>query len=195
MSAFKARSDADNLARFLDLSPAVNSPSPDGTGAVVRPDGLGPAAEADDPEGGLFQPGKLPIEQLDNICRVGGAELPSDSELDTVGVEIDDDLTAEGGALVEESLSNAIALHKSSQRASTQNIWKGPQQKFLVSSQNEQHDPGRLTPISVLALMIGNIPSSSQAFFRGLARLRAGESTPVSTEVVVTEQKLVTFLK
>ncbi|KAE8240360.1 hypothetical protein A4X13_0g7841 [Tilletia indica] len=173
VAAIQKRSDEQNLSRFLDLSPAINSPSPSGA-AITRPDGLGPNAEAKDPVAGSLQPGDLPLEVLDNICRVGGAELPTDEEVEKIGLVVDDDLNEEGEALVEESLTNAVTLHKSSQRSSTQNIWKGPQQKFL-------------------------------AFFRGLARLRAenantdagsedGDPRREPVEVLVTEQKLVTFL-
>ncbi|KAE8235156.1 hypothetical protein A4X06_0g9947, partial [Tilletia controversa] len=115
VAALHRRSDAENLARFLDLSPSVNNPSPDGTRPTTRADGLGPNAEAHDPDAGLLQPGQLPLEQLDNICRVGGAELPTDEEVEKLG-EVDDDLNEEGGALVGETLTNAVTLHRSSQR-------------------------------------------------------------------------------
>ncbi|CAD7063756.1 unnamed protein product, partial [Tilletia caries] len=168
VAALHRRSDAENLARFLDLSPSVNNPSPDGTRPTTRADGLGPNAEAHDPDAGLLQPGQLPLEQLDNICRVGGAELPTDEEVEKLG-EVDDDLNEEGGALVGETLTNAVTLHRSSQRPGTHKVWSGPQKQFL-------------------------------AFFRGLARLRrAGESGEEgggssASDVLVTEQKLVTFL-
>ncbi|KAL9937604.1 hypothetical protein V8E36_003149 [Tilletia maclaganii] len=179
----KGRTDAENLARFLDLSPAVNSPNASGTDPITRAIDLGQAAnegDGDDP----LSPGQLPMNVLNNILLTGGADLPTEEESSALGVEVDDDLNEEGEALVHKSINNAIALHMSSQRPSTQNIWKGPQQKFM-------------------------------AFFRGLARLRAGEKekstvqgekgqstvegdkgkSTVETEVLVTEQKMVTFLK
>ncbi|KAE8212281.1 hypothetical protein CF327_g4070 [Tilletia walkeri] len=191
MAVIQSRSDQDNLRIFRQptfsgatppdgatSSPTSSHPSsssypgappasstPSLAPAFARPDGLGPQAE--NPAISGIHPGMLSALLISALRRIEDAAPVSDDELRKVEVVMDGDVETSAVAFVEESVSLGVRLKDQNLKDSTKSLWV-PHQKHFI------------------------------AWWRALNRLRAATDkegiAAESEEVLVTEQKLLTWL-
>ncbi|KAE8217270.1 hypothetical protein CF319_g8604 [Tilletia indica] len=194
MRAISARSAAQNLTEFLTpddpqsistIRPSSGTTSP----SFVRPDGLGPGAE---PEStfGPRGPGILPPELVQQLEQAGA--LATDDEVAAVHAARIDADTQEGAAqYVNETIDLALHLQQSSLSPAVKYQWDGCKKHFITF----WRCLNRIRAQEQLRAAAGEGDPSDHpeggAESRGSTDVLPGE---VLEEVLVSEQKLVTYL-
>ncbi|KAE8210514.1 hypothetical protein CF319_g9408, partial [Tilletia indica] len=220
LAAIRARSDEDNITLFLTPNDHIAGLSTASSGgfssaahdsSFVRPDGLGPSAEPADTFGPLG-PGRLPPELVEKLRRVEGQADMTQSEQDQVlAMQVDGDVGEEAAAFFEATVSQAVALQLDSLQASTNKLWDRPKRNFVMfwKSLEKIRSSASNPPLSrtssaapVAALPSSpSLPASSSTAATPSSDSAAPHTATTSLSaaanhhVIVTEQKLVTYLK
>ncbi|KAE8241896.1 hypothetical protein A4X13_0g7214 [Tilletia indica] len=207
----------DHVAGILAQS-SGGSVATAGGASFSRPDGLGPQAE---PAASFspHQPGDLPPEVVEILRRVDGQSDITLAEQNEVAAQIDGDVAKEAALLVETTITQAATLQRDSLRPSTNKLWDRPKQNFIMfwrglerlragaGSATTPASASAAAPTSLLPStttvppLSGSSTSSASPVTTPLpattslpAALVAHGSPVANRNIIVTEQKLVTYL-
>ncbi|KAE8228471.1 hypothetical protein CF326_g6595 [Tilletia indica] len=189
--------------RLLTASTGGLSANAGGSGSsFIRPDGLGPSAEPTHTFG-LLGPGSLPPELVEKLRRVEGqADLTHFEQDQVLAMQVDADVGEEAAEFVEATISQAVNLQRDSLQASTNKLWDRPKRNFIMfwkALEKLRASAPTSSPSSTQTLVTGPGATTSPSAFPAPASSSTTTSTaysptPARHHVVVTEQKLVTYL-
>ncbi|KAE8217791.1 hypothetical protein CF319_g8198 [Tilletia indica] len=215
LQMIRGRSDDGNIAYFLtpnDHVPGTFTASSGGTtgsaggSTFTRPDGLGPQAEPSSTFGPPG-PGTLPPELVEILRRVEGQNDVTEFEQDQVlSMRIDEDAGEGGARFVAATMNHAAILQRGGLKASTNKLWDRPRRNFTTfwRALSKLRLISSTSTVLSSAVDFASVPSSTSrasdpSSFASAAS--ASDASPASASsdagaaIIVTEQKLVTYLK
>ncbi|KAE8237953.1 hypothetical protein A4X06_0g9048, partial [Tilletia controversa] len=125
IGTIRERADADNLALFR--TPGYAAPST----VSIRPDGLGPGAEAVS-NATAIHPGFISPDLVEQLRKIDEKIGLTEAEKDTLAVRVDDDVSKAAEPFVSESVRLAVQTKLTSLEPGTVALWTPPQQRFLA---------------------------------------------------------------